>query len=259
MCKKRQTGRKMRINHVKMYSKFVITFMFLIIITLSGCAKEKVSSDDLVKDETETITSEVESSTLDTEENVVSAEVSMEEAISIGIEEASKYYDDLYLTEIHSYDNDQNPSISAGIDGKRHLWYVDFANDKLNYVSIFISDGKIEQVEHYDNNGNSGLIDLTEIKISGEEAVRKAQEMGLKGGDPSIESDWVSGFNFKMSYGSLVETPDKRQIFLEVIGISPNGNFAHIDFDASTGEIILMEEEVVLENEEVEWKPFDIE
>ena len=40
------------------------------------------------------------------------------------------------------------------------------------------------------------------------------------------------------------------------VTISPNGNFAHIDFDAAAGELILAEEEIEYSNGDVEWKSF---
>lgn len=183
-------------------------------------------------------------------------EISMEEAIALGMEKGSEYYENLFVTEVHSYDNDYERSITAGTDGKRQWWYVDLANEDQNYVSILIKDGKIDQVEHYDNNGNSGLIDLKEVTMTSEEAARKAKELGLKGGDPSDEDDWVSGYNFKLSYASLADTPDEERIFLEVIGISPNGNFAHIDFDASTGEVLLSEEKIENSESGLGWVTF---
>ena len=183
-------------------------------------------------------------------------EISMEDAISVGREEAVKYYNDLQLTEIHSYDNDASLDHSSGEDGKRQWWYVNFANENKNYVSILICDGEIDIVEHFDDNANTGLLDLSAINLTAEEAVKKAQEMGLAGGNPNNGRDWISGYHFKMSYGSLAETPDDIRIFLEVIGISPNGNFAHVDFDAETGECILAEEEVEYSNGEVEWIKF---
>ena len=47
------------------------------------------------------------------------------------------------------------------------------------------------------------------------------------------------------------------RIFLEVIGISPNGNFAHVDFDAATGECVLAEEKIEYSNGDVEWVKFN--
>ena len=42
-------------------------------------------------------------------------------------------------------------------DGKRQWWYVNFANENKNYVSILISDGEIDVVEHFDNNANTDV------------------------------------------------------------------------------------------------------
>lgn len=42
----------------------------------------------------------------------------------------------------------------------------------------------------------------------------------------------------------MVEAPDDRILMLGVIGISENGNFTRVDFDAATGEIVLAEERV---------------
>ena len=180
-------------------------------------------------------------------------EISLEEAISIGKEEADKFYDDLFLTEIHSYDNDQFLDQSAGSDGKREWWYVNFANEKLNYVSVLISGGEVVNAEHFDENGNPGLIDLEDIKLTAKEAVQKAKEKGLKGGDP--ENDWASGYNFKLSYASLANSPDDKRLFFEVIGISPDGFFAHVDFDAATGELLLAQEEIDSEADTI-WRDF---
>lgn len=177
----------------------------------------------------------------------------MEEAIQIAEQEADQYYKDLKLTEIHSYDNDIMPDINAGVDGKREWWYVNFANEKLNYVNVLIQDGEVCVVHTSDENGNNGLFELEEVQMTSADAVQKAREMGLKGGNPDSEEEWVSGYNFKVAYGSLVECPDDKRIFFEVIGVSPNGNFAHVDFDAVTGELLLAEEEIEYENGETEW------
>ena len=184
-------------------------------------------------------------------------EISMEDVIFIGIDVATKYYDDLQLTSVYSYDNDYDRSVMSGDDGKREWWYVNFANEKNNYVSIMIVDGEVEHVEHFEQNGNNRLIDMDDVNMTADEAVQKAKDYGLVGGDPNNESHWVSGYNFKMSYGSLVSSPNDYRILLEVIGISPNGNYAHIDFDATTGELLLAEEEIEYSNGDAEWKSFN--
>ena len=230
----------------------VMAGVILAVITLTACSQG--NSMDMETAEVSRESNDNESSKK-SENNKI--EISMEDAISVGMEEAATYYNDLQLTEIHSYDNDYSLDNSSGDDGKRQWWYVNFANDNKNYVSILIGDGEIDIVEHFDNNANTGLLDLSEINLTAEEAVKKAREMGLAGGNPDNGRDWISGYNFKMSYGSLAESPDDIRIFLEVIGISPNGNFAHVDFDAATGECVLAEEKVEYSNGDVEWVKFN--
>lgn len=227
-----------------------------IVITLTSCS-QKNSIDSGSIDTPSVETPSIETSSVETpSEEDDKIEISMEDVISIGKDEATKYYDNLQLTSVYSYDNDYDRSVMSGDDGKREWWYVNFANEKNNFVSILIVDGKVEHVEHFDQNGNNRLIDMDDVNMTADEAVQKAKGYGLVGGDPNNESHWVSGYNFKMSYASLVSSPNDYRIFLEVIGISPNGNFAHIDFDATTGELLLAEEEIECSNGDVEWKSF---
>ncbi len=192
---------------------------------------------------------------LDAGEAKEKVEVTLEEAVAMGQQEADKYYDHLRLTEIHSYDNDADRSMTAGEDGAREWWYVNFANEELNYVSIMISGGEMV-VNAFDENANNGLFDLSEVQLTAKEAVEKAKQLGLRGGNPKNEEEWVSGYNFKLSYGSLIQSPDDIRLFFEVIGISPDGNFAEVDFDGMTGELLLAQEQVEDEKGNVTWKIF---
>lgn len=192
----------------------------------------------------------------DNEEKEEKIELSMEEAIAIGKEKAAEYYDNMVLSEVHSYDMDKYSSIDTGYDGKRQWWYVTYANEKDNYVNVLIKDGEIIDVSAYDNHGNFGLIDASKIKITSKEAANIARDLGLRGGDPQHPEEWVSGFNFALSISSLISEPDVERIFMEVIGISPNGNFAHVDIDAETGEVLLAEEKFEYEDGTAEWKSF---
>lgn len=231
----------------------VILTIVLVSAVVSGCSSEMKTTQS---EKSTHVRDEISNSDLNEEENF-KVEISMEEAINIAQVEAEKYYANLMLTEIHSYDNDEMQDIDAGVNGKRQWWYVNLANEASNYVSILIKDGTIINVENYDDNGNNGLFSLSDINITAEKAVRKAQEMGLRGGNPQNEEEWVSGYNFKLSYASLISAPEDMRLFLEVIGISPEGNFAHIDFDAMTGELLLAEEKIEYESGEIEWKAFD--
>lgn len=160
------------------------------------------------------------------------------------------------MTEVHSYDNDYEPSITAGLNGEREWWYVNFANEDLNYVSILIRNGEVVALDNFDESGNNGLLDLSEIQLTSQEAAKKAKELGLQGGNPDKAEDWISGYNFKLSLTSLIKSPKEIRMFLEVIGISPDGNFAHVDFDAATGELLLAEEKIEYDDGTFEWRPF---
>ena len=123
--------------------------------------------------------------------------VTMSEAICLAENEANKYYEDLQLLNVTSYDNDDMPDESAGEDGTRQLWYVDFGNVNLNYVSVLIKNGKIEDVVTYDENANGGeFIDINKISLTTQDAVKCAIENGLVGGNPDNPEEWVSGYNF---------------------------------------------------------------
>ncbi len=182
-------------------------------------------------------------------------EISMEEAIEIGGKEAEKYQDNLKLTEVYSDDIDQKPSVESGLDGKREGWYVNFANMDLNFVTILIQNGKVVKATNFDEKENNGLLDLSELKLTSQEAAKKAKELGLQGGNPAEGKDGVSGYNFKLSFSALAKSPEDTGVFLEVIGVSLKGNFAHVEFDAVTGELLSAEEKIEHEDGTFEWKP----
>ncbi|MDL2302186.1 hypothetical protein LJC58_07520, partial [Lachnospiraceae bacterium OttesenSCG-928-D06] len=231
------------------YKVEVILAIFFLGMILLSCSAEGTA------EEMEYNKKVVEEEKMTESEDII-VEISMEEAIDIGMSEAQKYYDNLKVTKVYSYDNDSIPLITAGNDGKRECWYVQYANSNSNYVMVLILNGEVFDVWHFEEHGNSGLIEWTDIKVTTKEAVEKASEIGLCGGNPEREEEWITGYNFQLLYSSLVGTPEEEKIFLEVIGISPNGNFARVDFDASTGEILLAEEKIEHDNGDTEWKAF---
>lgn len=168
-------------------------------------------------------------------------EISLEKAVSLGASVANKYYDDLKLTEVHSYDNDEYRRKNAGDNGCREWWYVNFANNNNNYVNVLIRDGKVYSVTPIDNNGNNGLFMIDDVKMSSKQAVNIAKKYGMRGGNPKVEDEWVSGYNFKLEYASFTDDEDEVVLCFEVIGVSKKGKLMHVDFDAATGEVLLVE------------------
>lgn len=167
--------------------------------------------------------------------------ISMKEAVDIAGLKAKEYYSNLLLTEIHSYDNDTVRCENAGIDGMREWWYVNFANEQGNYVSVLIHGQTIIAVEQYEENGNQGLFTIENIKINCAEAVSIARNLGIRGGNPDVDSEWVSGYNFQIGYGSLSSSPENRILLVGVIGVSDDGSLSRVYVDGMTGEILIAE------------------
>lgn len=180
-------------------------------------------------------------------------EISMEDAEQIGRIAANKHYKDMNLAEIHSYDNDEELSQKAGEDGKRQWWVAEYGDSYGNVVSIIIKNGAIVHVEDEVESIHGKCIFSTDL-LTSKQAVEIARKEGLLPGNPENNIDWTSGYNFKLSYGSL-NGREEEQIMMEVIGISPNGNFAHVILDAETG-VVLIKEEQVVDNEEYKWEIF---
>ncbi len=80
--------------------KAMACFAF-IVITLTSCSQKNSIDNGSIE------TPSVETPSVETpSEEDGKIEISMEDVISIGKDEAAKYYDDLQLTNVYSYDND---------------------------------------------------------------------------------------------------------------------------------------------------------
>lgn len=93
-------------------------------------------------------------------------------------------------------------------------------NIMIVFISVIAMGCSNTDSEHFDQNGNNKLIDMDDVNMTADEAVQKAKDYGLVGGNPNEESHWVSGYNFKMSYASLASSPNDYRIFLEEIEYS---------------------------------------
>jgi len=183
-------------------------------------------------------------------------EISMEEAIAMGTAEAEARNEGLRLTRIHSYDNDSIRSAAAGADGRRQWWVVRFGGEDGRRMDAIVCDGAIVAVETAAEDGCAAPIDLARVRLTAAEAVTAAKRVGLRGGNPDDEDEWVSGYNFRLSRAASEEESDKGRIVLEIIGISPAGNFAYADFDAQTGELLAAREKIGRCGEDVRWVDF---
>jgi hypothetical protein len=182
--------------------------------------------------------------------------ISMEDAMALVLEIGKDYYDDLTVTKVHSHDNDTKPSSSAGEDGTRQMWTIALGNEADDSVTAYIKNGVAINVLPFESISNNGLIPMNQLNMTAKEAVEAAKKTGLRGGNPDIVEEWVSGYNFDLEFGSLVKAPGVRRVFLTVIAISPDGNFARVTFDAQTKELVLSEEKIEYEDGSVIWQEF---
>lgn len=182
-------------------------------------------------------------------------EITMKKAISIAYLKAKELSSDVRLHKIISTDAMDKSSEKSGEDGTRRVWNVFFTDTKSNSeYNIFVINGEAE-IKDYRNEGYKKGINDSDIKIDSTDAIKIAKEQ--KGLNPGVSGkDWAVGYHFKLDYVSFYEMPDKEFLAIEVFGISPKGNFAHVDIDATSGKIIYSGEKTYDEKGEGIWSTF---
>lgn len=181
-------------------------------------------------------------------------ETTMKEAISIAYTKVKDLDPDAKLAKIISTDARVEPSEESGSNGTRPVWNVTFTDTKSNAeYNIFVSCGKAEIFEDKNKVVRKAISD-SDIKIDSTDAIKIAKEQKeLKPGIPN--KDFAIGYHFNIYYASLNGAASDKLI-MQVIGISPNGNFAHVNIDASNGNIIDSSEKTYDENGKAIWTPF---
>lgn len=182
-------------------------------------------------------------------------ETTMKEAISIAYSKAKELSKDPKLLRITSTDGMVKPSEESGSDGTRTVWNVYFIYPESNSErSIFVVNGKADLKDGINKLAREGIND-SDIKLDSTDAVKIAKEQKeLKPGIPG--KDWAIGYHFILDRVSFYEIPDKEFLVIEVFGISPKGNFAHVDIDATSGKIIYSGEKTYDKDGKGIWKPF---
>lgn len=168
--------------------------------------------------------------------------ITMKEAIAMAYEEVIKLSDDAKLVAVTSADASDQQVGDSGESGKRVHWNLKFTDSKTiedgvdntptTYV-IYISEGRfIRSVET--KFGNNTKIEDSDLILDSSDAVTIAKnQKGLKPGE-----NWAIGYHFVMRYFPIDEDQKTERLILEVVGLSPNGNFANVYIDEKTGEIV---------------------
>jgi regulatory protein YycI of two-component signal transduction system YycFG len=222
-----------------------ILFIFLIIIASIKIHMNLISRASSPKEET--IAKEEISPTSSPKD-----ETTMKQAISIAYTKAIS--PDAKLAKIISTDARVQPSEESGANGTRAVWNVTFTDttSKSEY-NIFVSRDKAEILEDKNKVVRKAISD-SDIKIDSSDAIKIAKEQKqLKPGIP--HKSFAIGYHFNLYYDSSDGVPNDNLI-IQVIGISPKGNFAHVNIDANNGNIIASSEKTYDENGKGIWTPF---
>ena len=152
-------------------------------------------------------------------------EITLKEAIDIGLERAKEWNVNATLTSVNSVDETMGGS--RGETGKRFKWFMIFIVPGTDdYVLIGISEKKITVFEPGKQTPDP-TIPYDEIKLDSSDALQLAKDKyGLKQG-----IDWATGYNFTL------DNIDGMPI-LTVVGNDRDNHFTRISFNAQNGEVV---------------------
>jgi hypothetical protein len=223
--------------------KKIFLLIFVCILFISVCTAIFIKNDTNLPSKTASTKEET---------TITNEETTMKEAISIASAKLKELHPDAKLSNVLSTDSQDKPSEKSGADGTRKVWNITFTDNKSkSEYTILISKGKAEMSPD-GNKITRDLISDSDIKLDSTDALKIAKEQ--KGLTPG--KDWAIGYHFNLRYASLHETPNEKFLMIEVIGLSPKGNFAHVDIDATNGKIVYAGEKTYDSQGKAIWNPF---
>ncbi|MGE7837253.1 hypothetical protein [Viridibacillus arvi] len=157
--------------------------------------------------------------------NASDGEITLKEAIILGLDRAIKWNDNAYLASVTSVDEDMGGT--RGETGKRFKWTLSFESSSTDQqLFVFISKGEISGT--YEGKGAVyGEIKLDDIKFDSPDLVKIAKEKY----DLQKGVDWATGYNFTLDSGNGKPT-------VTVLGNDKDSLFTRITFDAKNGDIV---------------------
>ncbi|MBT2728420.1 hypothetical protein J7E63_15940 [Bacillus sp. ISL-75] len=152
-------------------------------------------------------------------------ELSLKQAINLGIDRAKKWNDKASLINVNSVDETRGGS--RGKTGKRYNWFLNYmVPGTEDYLLLGISKGKITVFEQLKQSGQEQTIAYSAIKFDSSDLVRIAKDKyGLNPG-----KDWATGYHFTLRM--IEDTPT-----ISVLGTDKDKLFTRITFDAKNGKI----------------------
>lgn len=164
-------------------------------------------------------------STRDSETVASDGEITLKEAINIGLQRAKEWNVKATLTTVNSVDEKMGGS--RGGTGKRFNWFMNFVVPGTDdYVLIGISEKKIT-VFRPSKQSQDPIIPHNEIKLDSSDVLQLAKDKyGLNPG-----KDWATGYHFTLD--SIDGMP-----ILTVIGNDRDSRFTRISFNAQNGDVV---------------------
>ncbi|MGE7694698.1 WD40/YVTN/BNR-like repeat-containing protein [Lysinibacillus sp. NPDC094177] len=152
-------------------------------------------------------------------------EITLKEAINIGLQRAKEWNINATLTSVNSVDETMGGS--RGETGKRFNWFLIFIVPGTDdYVLIGISEKKITLFRPSKQSPNPTIL-YDEIKLDSSDVLQLAKDKyGLKQG-----KDWATGYHFTLD--SIDGTP-----ILKVYGNDRDNRFTSISFNAQNGDVV---------------------
>ena len=152
-------------------------------------------------------------------------EITLKEAVNLGLDRAKKWNGNAYLTFLTSVDDTSGGT--RGATGKRYNWTLSFeAPSTDQQLFIFISKGEISGT-HKGKGPSFGEIKLDDIKLDSPHLVKIAQqEYDLQKG-----VDWATGYHFTLDV-------ENGKPAVAVLGNDRDNRFARISFNAQNGDVI---------------------
>lgn len=152
-------------------------------------------------------------------------EITLKEAIDIGLQRAKEWNVNAILTSVNSVDETMGGS--RGETGKRFKWFMTFIVPGTDdYVLIGISEKKITVFSPGKQTPDPS-IPYDKIKLDSSDALQLAKDKyGLQQG-----KDWATGYHFTLDSTDGIPT-------LTVVGNDRDSRFTRISFNAGNGDVV---------------------
>ena len=116
---------------------------------------------------------------------------------------------------------------------------------------VHISDGRVSSCKKCIF-GNHTRIKDSDLSFDSSDAISIAKSQK----NPKPGKDWAVGYHFVLQYFPFDEGIKTERLIIEVIGLSPKGNFAHVNIAEKTGKIVDAIEKIYDKNGNAIWTDF---